>query len=150
MGDVLWVQRKLLALHFSIVRHQHLITDEFSWVRAGNGILEEENKIDRSSKGLYRKGCSPGITRMLLLMETQGSVRRPRMLLRTVEHGWFMDVRTIHLFMTPKLKGPMLGLICCHHLEILSNFLIKELHFYFAWSPQIIYLVLVRGRNKWK
>lgn len=127
----LWVQCKLLALHFSIVRHQHLITDEFSSVRAGNGILEEENKIDRSSKGLYRKGCSPGITRMLLLMETQGSVRRPRMLLRSVEHGWFMDVRPVHLFMTPKLKGPMLGLICCCHLEILS----KGAAFLFCMEP---------------
>ena len=68
-------------------------------------------------------------------METQGSVRRPRMLLRTVEHGWFMDVRTIHLFMTPKLKGPMLGLICCHHLEILSNFFNKGAAFLFCMEP---------------
>ena len=149
-GTLHWVRCKLLALHYSIARHQHLITDEFSWVRAGSGILEEENKIDRSSKGCYRKGCSPRITRMLLRMEIQGSVRRPRMLLRSVEHGCFMDVRPVHLYMTPTLKGPMLGLICCHCLEILNNFWIKDLHFYFAWSPQIIYLVLVRRRNKWK
>lgn len=133
-GTLHWVQCKLLALHYSIARHQHLITDEFSWVRAGSGILEEENKIDRSSKGCYRKGCSPRITRMLLLTEIQGSVRRPRMLLRSVEHGCFMDVRPVHLYMTPTLKGPMLGLICCHCLEILNNFW-QEVYFHFAVGP---------------
>lgn len=149
-GTLPWVQCKFLALHYFIVRHLHFITDEFTWVRAGSGILEKENKIDRSSKGCYRKGCSPGITRMLLLTEIQGSVRRSRMLLRSVEHGWFMDVRPVRLYMTRTLTGHMLGLICYRCLEILNNFWRKDLHFYFAWSLQIIYLVLVKGRNKWK
>lgn len=100
------LQCKLLTTHYSIVWHQHPITNKFSRVRVENRVLEEGNKEKEVLWGTVGKAVP-------LEQPGWGILGRLKLLVRSRGQRWLHGHVTNTFVQAPTLKRAYRGLMLC-------------------------------------